>query len=256
MKTFIAFLKKELTEQLRTGHMLILGILFVLFGIMNPAIAKMTPWMMELLSDSLAESGMVVTEISVDALTSWTQFYKNIPIALITFVLITCSTLTAECQRGTLIPVLTKGLSRTKVIYAKTISLTLMWSAGYWLCYTVTYGYNEYFWDNSIVYSLAVPALAYYLFGLWVISLVMLFSSLSNANTGVLLGSGSVCIAAYLLSMIPKIQPYTPMRLTESMSAVTGVFSTNALVVAAVITFVLTVADIIGSCIIFRKKKL
>ena len=108
MKTFIAFQKKELTEQLRGGHILILGILFMLFGIMNPAIAKLTPWMMELLSDSLAENGMVITEIPVDALTSWTQFYKNIPMALIVFVLITCGTLTAECQKGTLIPVLTK----------------------------------------------------------------------------------------------------------------------------------------------------
>lgn len=256
MKTFIAFLKKELTEQLRGGHMLILGILFVLFGIMNPAIAKLTPWMMELLSDSLAKSGMIITEIPVDALTSWAQFYKNIPMALIVFVLITCGTLTAECQKGTLIPVLTKGLSRTKVICAKSVSLALMWSAGYWLCYAVTYGYNAYFWDNSVAHSLTVPALAYYLFGLWVVTLVILFSSLSSASTGVLLGTGGVCLAAYLISLIPKLQPYTPMRLTESMSAVTGALGADTLIAAAVITSAFAVVNILASCIIFRKKKL
>lgn len=253
MKTFLAFLKKEGVEQLRNGHILILGILFVLFGIMNPAIAKLTPWMMELLSDSLAESGIAVTEIHVDALTSWTQFYKNIPIALIVFVLVTCGTLTVECQKGTLIPVLTKGLSRTKVICAKFVMLALMWS-GYWICYIVTYAYNAFFWDNSIAHSLAIPSFSYFLFGLWVLSLVMLFSSIFSANTGVLLGTGGVCLATYLLGLIPKIQPYTPMRLTESMSAVTGVLSAVDLLAAAIITITLIIVNAVASCFIFNKR--
>ena len=40
MRSLIAFIKKEFTEQLRSGRLIILGLLFVLFGIMNPAIAK------------------------------------------------------------------------------------------------------------------------------------------------------------------------------------------------------------------------
>lgn len=256
MKTFLAFWKKEGIEQLRIGHILILGILFVLFGIMNPAIAKLTPWMMELLKDSLAESGIVITETHVDALTSWTQFYKNVPMALIVFVLITCGTLTGECQRETLIPVLTKGLSRVKVICAKFLSLALMWSVGYWLCYAVTYAYNALFWDNSIAQSLAIPSLAYYLFGLWVLSLVMFFSSTSSSNTGVLLGTGGVCLAAYLMSLIPILQPYTPMRLTESMPIVIGVTGADSLIKSTAFTLVLIIAASISSCFIFKKRRL
>ena len=41
-----AFLKKEWMEMTRTGRMWILVLIFVLFGIMNPAMAKLTPWMM------------------------------------------------------------------------------------------------------------------------------------------------------------------------------------------------------------------
>ena len=47
MKHFLAFLRKEAIEHKRTGKCTILGILFVLFGIMNPAIAKMTPWLLQ-----------------------------------------------------------------------------------------------------------------------------------------------------------------------------------------------------------------
>ena len=81
MKTFLAFLKKELLFQLRTGKGMILGILFVLFGIMNPAVAKLTPWLMEMMADSLAESGMIITGITVTAMDSWVQFFKNMPMA-------------------------------------------------------------------------------------------------------------------------------------------------------------------------------
>ena len=83
MKSFIAFLKKEVFECIRSGELTFFCILFLIFGIMNPAIAKLTPWMLETLSDSLAEQGMMVTEVTVNALTSWTQFFKNIPIQVI-----------------------------------------------------------------------------------------------------------------------------------------------------------------------------
>ena len=54
MNAFIAFTKKEWLETIRSGKLVILTVLFLLFGIMNPAIAKLTPWMMELMSESLS----------------------------------------------------------------------------------------------------------------------------------------------------------------------------------------------------------
>lgn len=54
MKSLLAFIKKETMEQFRSGRLMILGILFVLLGVMNPAVAKITPWLLEILADSLA----------------------------------------------------------------------------------------------------------------------------------------------------------------------------------------------------------
>ena len=96
MKSLIAFIKKEFTEQLRSGRLMILGLLFVLFGIMNPAVAKLTPWLLEAMADSMEESGMIITAVEVDAMTSWVQFFKNVPMALIAFVLITGNAFTKE----------------------------------------------------------------------------------------------------------------------------------------------------------------
>ena len=51
MRSFIAFFKKELLESARSGKFMILGILFFAFGVMNPAVAKLTPWMLELMAE-------------------------------------------------------------------------------------------------------------------------------------------------------------------------------------------------------------
>ena len=71
MRQFLAFTKKEWREQLRTGKFWVLAILFLLFGVSAPAMAKMTPWLYETMRDSLAEQGLVVQAVTVTAFTSW-----------------------------------------------------------------------------------------------------------------------------------------------------------------------------------------
>ena len=218
MKTLMAFMKKEWMEQIRSSRLMILGLIFLAFGIMNPAIAKITPWIMEMLAETMEESGLAVVEVKVDAMTSWTQFYKNVPMALIAFVLLQSNIFTKEYQSGTLILALTKGLERYKVVLAKTIVLISTWTAGYWLCYGVTYAYNAYFWDNSIASHLGMAALYWWLIGIWVIALMIFFSVMSSSNSGVILGTGGVFFAVYLLSLIPKLKEYMPTQLMDGMN--------------------------------------
>ena len=80
MRTFIAFTKKEFLEQFRTNKLLILTLVFIFIGILNPLTALLTPWLLEMFSESMEGSGVIIGEIEVTALDSWMQFYKNIPI--------------------------------------------------------------------------------------------------------------------------------------------------------------------------------
>ena len=100
MKTFITFLKKEILEQLRTHRIMILGLIFIFFGILNPLTAKITPMLLEMLSDSMASSGIIVEEVEITALDSWMQFYKNLPMLLIIFIFMQSSIFTKEYQKG------------------------------------------------------------------------------------------------------------------------------------------------------------
>ena len=61
--TFLPFLKKEWTELFRSGKLLLLLVIFTIFGILNPALAKLTPWLYETLSRSMAEQGISFTKI-------------------------------------------------------------------------------------------------------------------------------------------------------------------------------------------------
>lgn len=256
MKPFFAFLKKEFLETLRTGKLMILLLLFVLFGIMNPAIAKLTPWMMEMLADTMAESGLMVTEVTADAMISWVQFFKNIPMALIAYVLIYSDIFTKEYKSGTLLLVLTKGLAREKIVLAKTMLLWLLWSFGYWLCFAITYGYNAYFWDNRIACNLFPAAAVWWLFGIWAISLIVLFSSVLQNNTEVALLAGGTVLLAYVLSLIPMVRPYTPAMLMDSNSLLFGMEGMDAYGRAVIVTAVFGVAGIAVSIPMIDRRQL
>lgn len=255
MKSFVAFFKKELLHGVRRGMLWILGGIFLLFGFMNPAITLLTPWLMDMMAQELAQSGMVITTINADALTSWLQFFKNIPMALIAFVFIYSGTFTKEYSSGTLMLVLTKGLSRYKVIIAKSILLFSLWSAGYWVCFGVTYVCNELLWSNSAATNLMPAAWAWWLLGVFVIALVILFSVISSNYIGVLLGTGGSVFALYLIGLVPKIAKYLPTYLMNSAAGV-GMQSTESYTAAIIITAVCSVACMAASVPIFNKKQI
>ena len=256
MKTLMAFMKKEWMEQIRSSRLMILGLIFLAFGIMNPAIAKITPWIMEMLAETMEESGLAVVEVKVDAMTSWTQFYKNVPMALIAFVLLQSNIFTKEYQSGTLILALTKGLERYKVVLAKTIVLISTWTAGYWLCYGVTYAYNAYFWDNSIASHLGMAALYWWLIGIWVIVLMILFSVMSSSNSGVLLGTGGVFFAVYLLSLIPKLKEYMPTQLMDGMNLLMKATEPGEYTKSLIVAGITMMVCFIISIPLFNKRRL
>ena len=256
MKSFFAFFKKELLESKRSGKLLFLCILFFAFGVLNPAIAKLTPWMLEIMAEELASSGMTVTEVTVDALTSWTQFFKNIPMALIALVLMYGGIFTKEYESGTLVLMFTKGLARYKVVLAKALLLFSVWTFGYFLCFGVTYGYNTYFWDNSIAKNLMPAVLNQWLFGLWIIALTVLFSVLAKSSAGVLLGTGASALAAYLLSLLPKIKPYSPASLMNSAGLLVGAENAGDYTKSAIVTAVMCAICVILSIPIFNKKEI
>ena len=227
MSQFTAFLKKEVSGEMRSGRMLLFVILFSLFGIMNPAITKLTPWMLGLLSDQLAESGMIVENVTVDAMTSWTQFYKNMPIMLLIFLVLFSSSFAAEYQRHTLVLVVTKGMKRWKVLLAKGVVMMGFWA--------VT---------------------AFWILGIWLITLLCVSSVCCNTAASALLGVGGGFAFCYILSFIPKIKEALPIHLLDGVPLLAGSVDIKDYFAAIAVTLLVGIVNLAAAVFIFHKRDL
>lgn len=256
MRQFIAFTKKEFTEILRTGKGYILLMVFVAFGIMNPLMAKLTPMIVTMMSDSLKDQGITIGKVTVTAMTSWEQYYKNIPMEFIVLVVMFCGILVNEYQKGTLINILTKGLPRWKVIASKSITMLAAWSLCYWMCFGITYGYNAYFWDNGVASHIALGALYSYLFGVWLCSVILMASAYLDTFMPVLLTVGAVYAIVYLLDIVPALADYLPVKLVDGLSLLNGTAQVKDYLSALVITLLLTAAGTLLSVIGFNRKRI
>ena len=256
MKSFLAFLKKDVTEQWRCRRVMIIGIIFAAFGIMNAGFAKLTPLLLEATEDMLAASGMSLQVQPATAVDSWLQFFANIPMALIAFVLIQGGAFTREYKSGTLVLSLTKGLDRYKVIFSKTIVLFSSWTYGYFLCFGVNYLANVCLWTPAGASHLLFATFSWWLFGIWVIALMILFSVLSSSQTGVFLGTGGVVFGLYMISIIPKIGKFLPTYAAGGGALIYGTAEPKTYVISLCIAFACTVACIGASIPLFNKKQL
>lgn len=254
MKQNIAFMKKEWMDYIRTSKTTIFAILFVAIGIMNPAIAKLTPMLLDMVASSSDFAGMDINIGEVDASTSWAQFYKNIPLGLFAIVIIFCGIMQNEMSKGTLIAIVTKGFERWKILTIKVLNVILIWTMGYWITYGITYLYNDFYWDNSIVDNVLLSAMLYWIFGIFIISLIAFFSSMANSNTGVLLGVGAIYVVMSIISIADSVTKYLPNKLADA-GLINGA-KLSDYYAALIITLVLSVASFVGGCIIFSKRAL
>lgn len=136
MNGFIAFTKKEFTENVRNYRLLTMIAIFAIFGFIGPLTAKFTPQLIETLAPQL---NMNIPEPV--ALDSWVQFYKNVPsLGFSLMIILFSSILSNEYSKGTLVIMLTKGLSRPAVILAKFTVMFCIMTVSLWLCFGITWG--------------------------------------------------------------------------------------------------------------------
>lgn len=257
MRAFLAFLKKEFVEGARSFKLIGILVLFAAFGVMNTLLARFTPLIMELLESELAQAGISMnSSFEVRTIDAWIQFYKNMPMALIAFVLIYGGVMTGEYSKGSMILLLTKGFARYKVILAKLISLVSVWSVGYWLSFFVTVGCNAVLLEPIELPNFVFAALAWYVFGLFVISLLLFFSTVFNSYGMVLLGTGGVVAALYILSIAPKIVKWLPIVLMSGVGFMSETVDVFEYTVALAVAALLSIGAIVASIPIFNKKQL
>ena len=256
MKQLRLLLKKEFLELFRTKKALVLLIVFGIFGIMNPALAKLTPWMLSLMGDSLAEQGVTIGTIAVNAQTTWTQYFKNLMMEYILILALFSGIFAQEYQSGTLINLLSKGVSREKAALSKLVAVLICWTACYWLTFGITLGYTAYFWENALPNGICLAAISAYVLGVWLLSLEMAFASSLSSGMYALLLTGGVYVVFFALGMLPALTRFLPPRLGDGLSLLTGDMHPSDFLPALWISLALTLIQSALCVLGIRKKQL
>lgn len=253
MRQIAVFTKKELLESWRTHKLLILAIIFLIFGIMNPLMAKFTP---EILKTAFGDS-LNMELPKPTSLDSWTQFYKNMTqMGLIVIALIFSGTVSHEVSQGTLVNLVTKGLRRSVIIISKLLSLWLQWTVCVLLTFEVTWGYTLYYFPDDkspYIFSAVLPL---WLFGLLLIAVIVWGSALArNSYEGLLLTGGFVVVLIGL-NLFKQVKEYNPINLiNENMTFLQNADKLGDYLPALLITIVLTFFfSGLGIVILDRKK--
>ena len=210
MRAYIAFTKKEIYELAKTYKLLLLVIVFLILGFMNPITAKFTPDLLE----SFMEEGFTINLPEPTIMDSWMQFFKNVnQMGLIVLVIMFSGIISNELTKGTLINMLTKGLSRKTVILSKFTSTCLIWTVVYFLAALVTFLYSMLFWEDTEVANLLFSVSLVWMFGIFLISAVILGGILFKSSYGAMLFCGLIVVCLLFLNMLPSIKEYNPVQL-------------------------------------------
>ena len=252
MRGYTAFLQKEITEHLRTYRLFILLTVFFIFGMMSPLAAKLLP---QILSSAMPE-GVTITLPDPSAVDSWTQFFKNISqMGLIITVILFSGVLGTELNRGTLINMLTKGLSRNAVILSKFTGIAFIWTISYALAFVVCWGYTVYLFPGETLVNLGFSVFCLWLFGIFLLASLMFAASLTKSNYAALL---IVCILVgtlFILNIFPNLQGYNPVALiSQNVAIIQGSVSVSELLHSMLITLAAVATLISASILILRKR--
>lgn len=254
---FVAFVKKEWLEHLRTYKIWIMLAIFLIFGIMSPFFAKIMPELLMSLSDS-GELPIAMELPASTALDSYSQFFKNITqMGMVVLLLVYSGMLSQEISKGTLIPVLTKGLSRTAVILSKYTVAVFIWTISISICFTITYLYTIFLFPPFAIYHLFLSVFCVWLFGAFLLALSLCTACLVKGTYGGLLLTGMCVSILMLMNMFPALQPYNPIRLnSDNLAMLNQGYDVASLYPALIVTVIVSVALLISASLLFKKKTL
>lgn len=254
MTQAIALFKKEFLEFSRNYKLLIIICVFFFFAFGSPLAAKFMPTILsEFLPKEVADSFPAPS-----AFDSWEQFFKNISqLGLFVIVLIFGSTLASERQSGTLIILLTKGLSRKTVIIVKFIFAVVVWTVSYVSAFIITFAYTKYYWPDDIVDNLFLAIFLLWLFGLLLIAFIILGNVLFRSLFSTLLFILGALVVLFILSLFPKLENIALLRfISENNAILHGQFDWADYFIPIGFSFGLTLAMIVLAIQLFNRKSL
>jgi ABC-2 type transport system permease protein len=250
---FRILLRKELLEQWRTWRVLVVGIIFAIFGIGSPILARYTPELVKALAGDQF-TGIIPPPTIADAIG---QFQKNLgQTGILAAILLAMGSVAVEKERGTAAMLLTKPLSRGAFLAAKLSAI-----GGTLLASTVVAGIGAY--TYTVLLFSAPPLGGYVAMCLLLFLSLMVYATLtflgstltrsSVAAAGIGIGGMVILLA---ISALPTVGAWTPAHLATAGMALALGTPADDVVVPLVTTALLIGAAFGAAWLSFRRQEL
>jgi ABC-2 type transport system permease protein len=202
-------LKKEIKEQIRTNRLLIVGGIFLFFGIATPLILKYLPQIIQLSGEQIPVSLPPPTAIQ-----SLAEYAGTIgQLGVLMTVLIAMGSIANELRQGTAVMVLSKPVSRAAYVNAKLIAASLTFLTALAVASLFSFAYTVWLIGPTAAVPFLQLNLLMGLFLIFCLAVTLLFSSIFKSS----LPAGGLAIALLiaqaLLATIPLAGKFFPAKL-------------------------------------------
>lgn len=236
-----AFVKKELKEFVKTPKLIIILCVFVFFAILSPLTAR---YMNELLAMLAEDVQITFPEPTIKD--AWVQIYKNTTsLCLIVYLIMMTGTVAQEKNKGSILLVLTKKVSRFQFLFGKWIGGAILWTIA-WLATLLIGGlYTQILFHEVFYEGLFESVVLMWFMGLFYTSFAILASVVSKTPTiAALLGFAGYAFFN-LLNISETLTKFNP---SGAASLVNGIL--YGIIPASVITTCL-LSTLIGLAMVF-----
>jgi ABC-2 type transport system permease protein len=209
MKGLIPLLKKEIKEQIKTHRLLIVGGVFLCFGLMAPLLQYFMPQILKMASEQ------VIVELpAATSLTSFMDYASYFgQFGILIAVLVAMGAIANELKHGTALITLSKPVSSGAFVNAKFIAISLTLLVSQTVAAVFCFGYTVWLIGEAAILPFIWMNLLMALYLIFCLALTLIFSSLFKSS----LAAGGIAIgttfAMGFLSSLPIVGEYLPSKI-------------------------------------------
>jgi ABC-2 type transport system permease protein len=252
MRGYAVLLRKEVTEQLRTRRLPVVALVFLLFGLASPVLAKYTPDIVKLAASTIDIH--VPTPTITDAVA---QLIKNLSqVGVLTAILLAMGSVAGEKESGTAAFVLVKPVSRLAFLAAKFSGLVVTMAVAVLVCGVAAYLYTDLLFAPLSVLGFGTACLVI-LLGLLEIAAVTFLGSTLVRSSIPAAGIGIVALVfAGVVASLPNVGHFTPLGLNELASDLALQQTTTGWNLPVIVNVGFVVVALAASWLVFRRQEI
>ncbi len=246
-------IKKEINEYIKTPKGLILAALFLFFALSSPILGR---YMNEIIASVAPE---IIFDFPESTLRdAWLQVYKNMSsICIIVYLIVMTGSVSQEKNKGSILLVLTKRVSRFEFIVSKFLVGSLVYTVLFVGSMVVSAWYTNVLFGAFMYDGLWASLLLFWLMGLFFTAVAVLVSVIGKTPTTSALLGFAIYAILQILNISISLAVFNPAGASVIVNEIIkGTFENSDLWKPIMSSVVALIALFMGAQYIFKRQEI